>query len=166
MPILILLAGCQAQANRSPDVRSDGGDQPSEAASGVSVAVAFDTIIAAQTSGIETPIRKVVYDRESWLQVWTRIVGGEAASRPAPSVDFDRDMLIVVGLGARRTGGHAIRVESIVDEGDWIAVAVETVEPGTACLVTQAFTAPVEVVRFQRSSGEIRFVERTVVREC
>ena len=117
-------------------------------------------------SGIGQAARIVVADRGEWERVWARMWHNHHPVPPVPAVDFDRELVIVAAMGARHTGGYSIRVDEARSYGDHVTIhAVET-SPGRGCVTTQAFTAPVDVVKIPRTAAEIRFRTSPVVREC
>jgi hypothetical protein len=117
-------------------------------------------------SGLTDRERLVIRDEAAWAAVWQRIHQGTAAPPPLPSADFTREMLVVVALGQRSSGGHSILLESAEVAGDAMVVRVRTIAPGTGCGTTMALTQPVDIGRVRRREGTVRFDERTETRAC
>jgi len=67
-------------------------------------------------------------------------------------------MVVVAALGTHSTGGYSILVDgaSVVDSNG-TAVAIRSVSPGPDCLVTEAFTEPVDIARMEMRSGPVTF---------
>lgn len=117
-------------------------------------------------SGLSEREQIVVRDRESWTALWPRIVGSHRPVPPVPPVDFSDEMLIVASMGTRPSGGYTIYVDDVsVDRGSLLA-RIREQGPGAGCGVTGALTAPVALVRLERSAVPVRFVSRSVVRNC
>jgi hypothetical protein len=115
-------------------------------------------------SGLEESARVVVRDATEWERYREPLAGGPAAGSPA--VDFATEMVIVVAMGRRPTGGYSIEVDSVVSSDASLLVAVTETAPGRTCMTTQAFTAPAAAVRVPRFEGPVRFAEATRTREC
>ena len=68
-------------------------------------------------SGIWDSRRVVIRDNEAWLEMWKRIHSPDPTHGPysnlprLPEIDFAREMLIVVALGARPTGSYGIIID-------------------------------------------------------
>jgi hypothetical protein len=118
-------------------------------------------------SGMDRPARLVIRDANSWQAIWTQINLGSSPLSPPPSIDFSREMVVVAALGAHSAGGYSILVDgaSVVDSTG-TAVAIRSVSPGPDCIVTDAFTQPVDIARMQVRSGPVTFVERSEVASC
>jgi hypothetical protein len=121
----------------------------------------------ASSSGLDKPARIVVRDDVTWRALWSQIYLGSAPVPPLPAIDFSREMIVVVALGSRSTGGYGILLEDAsADAKDGTAIAVRSMSPGPGCGVTLAFTQPVDIARLPLRQGEVRFVERAQVFDC
>ena len=118
-------------------------------------------------SGLDQPGRIVVRDHSSWQALWAQIYRGYAPVPPVPAVDFSRDMLVVVALGLRSSGGYSILVDTANEARDsGLVVTVRSISPGPKCGVTAALTQPVDIARVPRRDGEVSFLERSEVHTC
>ncbi len=121
----------------------------------------------AYNSGLDKTERIVVRDETSWQALWARINSGGSPVPPVPVIDFSQEMLVVVALGARSTGGYGIHVDGANEsENAGVAVTVRSISPGPRCATTQAFTQPVDIARVPRRDGSVTFVERSEVHTC
>lgn len=150
LPVLALAAACSGGSARDPG----GAD------------VRYDSVYASEQSGVDAPLREVVRSAEEWSALWDRIMAGYSPVPPRPDIDFRRDMLIIVGLGTRPSGGYAVQIAGIALAGGALTVAVREVAPGAGCIATMALTAPITVVRLERLDAEIEFVETREERVC
>ena len=120
-------------------------------------------------SGLTERERIVVRDQVSWAALWTRIVASHRPPPARPAVDFDDEMLVVVSMGARPTGGYGIYIDGLsavfAVRGNLVVVTRE-VRPGRNCIVTGAFTEPLALARLERSDLPVSFVNRSVARDC
>jgi hypothetical protein len=99
--------------------------------------------------GGATPSLTVVSSEEGWRRVFPAPLGGQDAP---PGVDFARELVVVVGMGQRPTGGHAVELldgKAIV-EGGVAAFRVAFRSPAAGSVVTQMITSPCLAVRLPR----------------
>jgi PrcB C-terminal len=121
----------------------------------------------AYSSGLDQRARLVVRDDATWRSLWSRIYMGSSPVPPPPAIDFSREMVVVVALGSRSTGGYGILLEDASEEGaSGTAITLRSTSPGPNCIVTLAFTQPVDIARLPSRQGAVRFVERAQVLDC
>jgi hypothetical protein len=71
--------------------------------------------------------------------------------------DWSSNMLIAVALGSRPSGGFAVAIHSIEQDGErWIVHAHET-RPAPGSLQTQMLTSPFDCVSTRRFDGSVVF---------
>ena len=120
----------------------------------------------AHYSGIVKPLLVVIRDREAWLEFWKQLSSRQQPPPPLPDIDFLREMLIVVSMGQRNTGGFDITVDGVYERDKKLEVVVKNISPGPNCGTTQAFTQPVDIVRVQKSDYSVVFRETDVTNDC
>jgi hypothetical protein len=105
-------------------------------------------LLAQETySAAKEPRREVLRDPTTWQSLWSEL---QLARRIAPPFDFDRQMVLFVALGERRTGGYAIEVvRAEIVEGK-LVVHVREIKPQPGALTTMALTAPFHAVAVPR----------------
>ena len=118
-------------------------------------------------SGFDKPTRLVVRDVLTWQTVWSQIYLRESPVPPLPAIDFSREMVVVAALGSHSTGGYSILLDSASEAAaDGVAVTVNSSSPGSNCIVTDAFTQPLDVARLPLRHGPVSFVEQSHVSNC
>jgi hypothetical protein len=164
LPLLVaLLGGCASGETLLPN--------PAEGSAGDRVAIPVTRLTSGPppltvSSGITDSTRVVIRDAETWRATWDRVWSRQTPAPPLPTIDFSREMVVVVGLGTRSSGGYSIVVEGASLAGGTIDVVVQKTSPGANCFVTGALSEPVDIVRVPRRSEPVRFVERHTVRTC
>lgn len=165
LALAVALAGCPAAPSGTSSAAGSGGSTRPSPAVAVTPIPDADRLFATSTSGYEEPTQLVVRDRAAWEAAWSRLHGGQPAA-PAPAVDFARDVVVVVAMGTRGSGGHAVRTDGVSASGDAAVVRVALVSPGPSCMTTQAITTPAEAVRVRRPAGDVRIETRAVTTPC
>lgn len=117
-------------------------------------------------SGITARTRTVVTDSDAWSTLWAQIIRWNSPQLPVPRVDLDREMLIVVGMGARPHGGYAITIDSVRAASGRVSAFVTEWSSGRLCGVGGAVTEPVALARMRRLQMPVEFVESTRVVDC
>ena len=141
---LLPLPGCSRPADPPPSAPAGQSSPAPEAP-----AVPFRRLAQLSAGGPAEAGQQVVSTAAEWTALWGR-VGGEA---PLPEVDFAREEVIVAAAGTRPSGGHAIEVASVRDEGARRVVVVRETAPGSGCLNTQVLTEPADFVAVPKRAG-------------
>jgi PrcB C-terminal len=131
------------------------------------VRLAPTTASFAYSSGLRMPSRTVVRTLTEWVATWAAIHQPRQPVPPLPAIDFTQEMILVVALGERPTGGYSIFVDQVFEADDrGIDVVVRSLRPAFGCVVTDAVTQPVDVARVPLREGPTRFWDRSEAREC
>jgi hypothetical protein len=124
------------------------------------------TVAVEYYSGLHDAAGFLVSDVSTWRNVWAQVYSGRQPKPALPLVDFEAERVIVVALGERRSGGYAIRIDSLVAFEQGTAVYVTGLAPGDRCGVTLALTQPAHLVRAPMPAEPVIFEQRTVVHDC
>jgi hypothetical protein len=117
-------------------------------------------------SGLTDPANIVVHNEGQWRALWDRISAPSGPPKPAPSVDFNRQMLLVAAMGTRPTGGYTIRIERVEDLGPELVAHVLRTSLGPRCGATAALTEPVDIAVIGRSAKPVRWSLRDELSHC
>jgi len=117
-------------------------------------------------SQLRQPERLVIRDQVAWVNAWASLWPLGAPIAAPPNVDFDHEMIVLVALGERPTGGYSILVDSAGTNDNGVTVWVGTSTPGPLCVTTQALTQPVDIARLPRVDAAVRFVGTSKVSDC
>ncbi len=121
--------------------------------------------------GIRDSVRVVIRNGASMLEYWKQATTPLASPPAAPTVDFNREMVIVVGAG-RMTPDDQIHVDSLLvrpelnsagKREDVLTIVVRTVQ-GCHRFRTDAY--PVEIVRARKFEGPVKWDERKEQANC
>jgi hypothetical protein len=121
--------------------------------------------------GIRDSMRVVITDQATYAQRWQQATSAQPSPPPAPAIDFNREMVILVAAG-RKTPEDQIHVDSLFtrrellpsgQREETLIIAVRTVI-GCGRVRTEAY--PVEIVRARSFEGPIRWDERVERAVC
>ncbi len=119
------------------------------------LSLSFQVIEQSHYSPVSKSQFVVINSSESWSDLWSNY--GQAPN--LTDVDFDEHTVIAVFLGQRPTGGYEISIESMKDEGPEIVILVKESLPPPDAMLTQALTAPFQIVRTAKITKPVRFIQ-------
>lgn len=111
------------------------------------------SLVEGVQSGVDAFHAVVVKTPEQW----TRIREGLSLPADLPEVDFARDMIVGVFLGARPTAGYRARVVGASRVEDALVVQYAEGAPDPGVVVSQVVTTPFHLVLVPQHDGEVRF---------
>jgi hypothetical protein len=117
-------------------------------------------------SGLAAKDRMIATDPVVWSKIWLNIAGPSSPAPPLPPANFDRETIVIAGMGRRSSGGYSITIDSAGVAGDSVILTVTERSPGPTCGTTSALTAPVALARILRPKAPIRLIEKTAVSNC
>lgn len=118
------------------------------------------TLSKGLVSGLVEPRRQVIHDEAEYLRVWTQHAAPSNRIGLPPAVDFSREMVLVVAMGRRPTGGYLIEVVDLELRGKTLRVLVGERNPVPGSMQIQQATEPVVFVALPAMSARVDF--RTV----
>ena len=125
---------------------------PSSAAS-----LPLRTLGKGALSGIQEPAEEVIKDQAAWAKAWAK-----HAAKPnetAPEIDFSKQMVVLVALGRKNTGGYSVQISKIEPVGDRLQISVVRTTPAPGAMTIQALTAPFHMVVVAKSDLKPKFVQ-------
>ncbi|MEB3328444.1 MAG: protease complex subunit PrcB family protein [Candidatus Sericytochromatia bacterium] len=142
LSLLALMGGCGAAGTPPPD--------PALALGACADPVAVRSLGSGLLSGLMDERITLVRDQPAWAALWAQ----HAPGRPAPSVDFATEQVLVV-LRQHPTGGYALEVVEACREGDSLTVRVVEHAPGPDEATVQILTQPWAFVALPRLTGRV-----------
>lgn len=121
------------------------------------------TLAQGQYSKVEKPEKVVVRSQAELQKLWGKLKPGAGFSEtgggpPAlPKVDWSKEMVLAVFLGARPSAGYKVEVRSVAEKsGSLVARVVETKPPKDA-ITASVLTQPFHVVAVKKSSLPVKW---------
>jgi hypothetical protein len=127
---------------------------------------AVDHLYRNAKSSLPTSVRLAVLDTADWNAIWKRVVGPASVAQ-LPTVDFSREMLLVVGMGQAPCMGYQINIDTVFrDKDKRIYAVVRERHHGKRCGCLNEVVSPVDVIRVPRSVRPVTFLERQESNVC
>ena len=110
-------------------------------------------------SGITDARQEVIRDKAAFAKVWDELQA-QSRTRPSrPEIEFAHEMLVLVTLGQRRTGGFSIEVVNVEVRQNRLRIEVRRQKPPPDAMVIQSLTSPFHLVAVPKSDLRPEFVE-------
>ena len=83
-----------------------------------------------------------------------------------PFINFEKNTLVAVFIGARNSGGYMVNIDSINEGSKNLTVFVTETKPGKSCVVTDAITKPFVIVKIPKTDKKPVYKYNEIVNEC
>lgn len=103
-------------------------------------------------SGITTAGARTARTESEWSSLWADHASIYLPPPTLPAVDFGVHTAVFVSLGTRATGGYSLTVEDARVEGGQLVLDARETAPPAGAILTQALTAPYEIVLVPRTT--------------
>ena len=107
--------------------------------------------------GYTKAARLIVKTEDRWKEVWGKVHRLRLPQQELPKIDFQKEMVIAVFMGERKSGGYEIEIREIIKTEKEIVVEVEEKEPSPESFQSMAITQPYHIVVVKSSPLPIRF---------
>src|ERR1700682_4136033 len=104
-------------------------------------------------SEIEDQRQVTVRDRGEWAS----LCRAQAPRRPAPAVDFAREMVAGVFMGTRPTAGFAVDIVGYRESDNDVIVLYRETAPSRDTITAQVIVSPYHLVVIPRRTGKVSF---------
>ena len=111
------------------------------------------TVARGVNSAVDDGRQVIARTPDEWTKVWRL----HDSKRPAPAVDFTREMVVGVFMGSRPTGGFGVEIVGTRQEGDAVIVQYRESMPGPGSMTAQVLTSPFHLVSVPRIDGDVKF---------
>jgi PrcB C-terminal len=108
------------------------------------------TVERGDRSGIRGPLQTVIRNQDEWKALWKRHSSTDTNPSPAPIVDFNREMVVGIFLGEKRTGGYEVEIVRTEQRDSLLYFYYREKSPPPGAMVTQALTQPFHLVKIAK----------------
>lgn len=114
---------------------------------------AIRTLDHGAHSNVDDPLTASARTDAEWSALWKR----HNFDKPAPAVDFSKEMVVAVFMGSRPTGGFSLDITSAAESGGRFVVSYRERAPKPDALTAQVLTAPYHIAAVPKSALPIIF---------
>jgi hypothetical protein len=127
-----------------------------QAMSNQSAAPAFRTVEKGSQSNIDAARQVVIRTAAEWAAFWKT----HNYDKPAPPIDFGKEMVIGVFMGSRPTGGYSTEISAIAERDNGLVVTYREASPRADAMTVQVLTFPYQLVATAKRAGEVTFEKK------
>lgn len=115
------------------------------------------TLAQGNFSGLQTAINLVVTNSAQWREIWNKHSVQRTPAQAAPEVDFQKESVLIVTAGQKRSGGHRIEIAEVRQTGEKVQVLVKTRAAKPGGIQIQALTAPFHIAAIPKVDLPVQF---------
>lgn len=138
-----------------------GGAAPQAIGQQPAVNVPFAELAKDAHSTVITRVNYLITSESEFIKLWKMV---DAAGAP-PKVDFSTKYVAAVFAGKKPTGGYGITV-SKVEDANVRMVTITLAKPDAACILTQAETAPYQIIELPKTTLSFSHEDQTSTVGC
>ena len=121
---------------------------------------------SGDNGGFKTKTNLVISTQKEFLKIWGQAFVNYMNKETAPEVDFEKNIILLVALGEKTSGGHTIKVNSVTESKDNTVVKVLEISPGKGCMTAEVITYPYQIVQIEKPNKNIQFSAIEKVIDC
>lgn len=128
--------------------------------------VNFESVHKAWMSSYKEKVYFTISSQEEWQKVWGEINLGSTPVPALPTVDFTKEMLVLVFQGTQSNAGYSIEVTGVEKKDGVVGVMVKEISPGGSCITAQVITAPLHIVKMPKVDAKFEYDVKYEKTEC
>jgi hypothetical protein len=111
------------------------------------------TIDKGTQSNVDEARQVVARTEAEWQALWKR----HEYDRPAPKIDFSKEMVVGVFLGSRPTAGFAVEIVGADVRDGALVVSYREAKPAADAMTAQVLTSPYTFAVVEKRAGDVKF---------
>jgi PrcB C-terminal len=111
------------------------------------------TIDKGAQSNVDDSLNASARTAVEWTALWKK----HNYDKPAPAIDFSKEMVVAVFMGSRPTAGFAVEIVSATQRDGKLVVAYRVTAPKAGTVSAQVLTAPYHIAAIGKSSLPVTF---------
>lgn len=114
----------------------------------------FRTLLRGYDSAIATDGVRLARSDAELRTLWREHTANHLPASEPPKVDFAREMVALVTLGTRTSGGYAIEVTTVCEKDGRIEVEAREVKPAEGAILPMVMTQPYQLIATPRHEAQ------------
>jgi hypothetical protein len=111
------------------------------------------TVEKGATSNVDAAKQAVARTDAEWAALWKT----HDYDRPAPKVDFSKEMIVAVFMGSRPTAGFSTEIVSVAERDGGLVVSYREAMPPAGAITAQILTSPFHIAAVPKHAGDVKF---------
>jgi len=110
---------------------------------------------------------QVITNNTVFEKVWKQAYANFMIKDEMPEVDFEKNIVLLVAMGEKTSGGHTIKITNATETSNNTIVNVLATSPGKGCMTTESITYPFQIVQIEKPKTHVDFkvTKRVIVCE-
>lgn len=125
-----------------------------------------EMILSGTFCSIDTKREEVINNKDEYDKLMKDVYMNLDQMPKVPVVNFEKNTLVAVFIGARNTGGYMVNIDSIMEGSKNLTVMVTESKPGKNCVVTEAITKPFVIMKIPKTDKKAVFKYNEIVNDC
>ena len=109
--------------------------------------VTYRSVGKGYRSGVRAPMQIVARSQDEWTALWRRHAVSNPSSRPPPTIDFGKEIVVGLFLGEKPSGGYDVQISRAELTHDGLTIYYREKSPPPGGMLIQALTQPFHIVR-------------------
>ena len=118
---------------------------------------AIRTVDKGAQSNVDDRLTASARSEAEWTTLWKK----HNFDRPAPRVDFSKEMVVAVFMGSRPTAGFSVEIVAAAERDGKFVVTYKEAQPAPGGISAQVLTAPYHIAAVSKSSLPIPFEKQS-----
>lgn len=111
------------------------------------------TIDKGALSNADEALNTVARTAGEWTALWKK----HDYDKPAPPVDWSKEMVVAVFMGSRPSAGYAVEIVAAEERGGELVVKYRATRPAPGTVSAQILTAPYHIAAVPKHPGAVKF---------
>jgi len=118
----------------------------------VRTSIPLQNLLKGYSSGVREPLKIVIQTQDELNSLWKRHSSVQASPSPAPQVDFATEMVAVIFLGEKSTGGYGVEITKAERNGSTLYLYYRERSPSPGGVLIQVMTQPYHLVKLAKQN--------------
>jgi hypothetical protein len=115
--------------------------------------LALRTVDKGPQSNVDDALQASARTASEWTALWKK----HNFDKPAPAVDFSKEMVVAVFMGSRPSAGFSIEIASAVERDGKLVVSYRETKPAAGTMTAQVLTAPYHIAAVAKTAAPVTF---------
>lgn len=119
---------------------------------------------SGNNGGFKEETNQVITNKAEFEKIWKQAYANYMIKEETPEVDFEKNVVLLVAMGEKSSGGHTIKITNATETSNNTIVNVLSTSPGKGCMTTESITYPFQIVQIEKPNKPIEFkIEKKVI---
>ncbi|MGB0887377.1 MAG: protease complex subunit PrcB family protein [Vicingaceae bacterium] len=104
--------------------------------------------------------------KEEFKPVWEKCYAKYDRKPALPEIDFNTNMLVVIALGERNSGGYSLQVEKVIESKNTITITATETKPGVNCASASVMVYPFQIILLPKNNKKVVVAKNIKINDC